>query len=544
MDKLKRLLCVILLFMLISTLFGCIEKKDDITVADRNKNYLVYDIENQPDDLVELDKYNSRTKDLAKSLFEGLVYEKSDGSIGYGLAESCDVSKDGLVYTFHLRDDIKWSDGTNITANDFCDFFRDILNVKYKSQYRNELKVIFGEEDYINGNANFSNVAITAPEENKLQIRLNYPASYFLKILSQPIYGLREIDGKMNNWKKDYKAIKYTGPFKINSISSDGNINLEKNSYYVFKEQVKSDHIVLAQGTKGGAYSLADFETNNDIDIFFYPPAVEIDRLKKENEISFFDSFSIKALFFNLNSETAVSDENFRKAINYSIDKNELQNNSIGDYGRINNSFFPSSMNTSFKAITIPGNSPTDAVQYLKRSDYNNETIKIAYIDEDNNEKICEDIVNTINDSILKGSNSENLSGEKINFELDGYSSKDINDVIKDNDYDIYLGDYTIKYNDPMAFFQMWQTDYPSNNYGYSDTYYNDLLFEANITSDPMKKNVVYAKCIKELEDKLPVVPLYTKHIAVCSKAYVKGLQVDKYGDVSTESLFPDFNSN
>lgn len=540
MNKLKKIFCIVVFLIIVTTMSGCIEKKDDITTATNNKNYLVYDVEDQPEDLVKLDKYNSRTKDLANSLFEGLLYEKSDGKIGYGLAKSCNISKDGLIYTFVLRDDIKWSDGSNITANDFCDFFKGILNVKYNSEYRNELKVIFGENDYINGQSDFSSVAITAPEKNLLQIRLNYQVPYFLKLLSQPIYSLRKIDSNLYNWKKSYKKIKYTGPFKISNISSNGDINLEQNNHYIFKNQVKSKNLVFAQGNNGGAYSLADFETNNNVDIFFNPPKVEMQRLKNEKEINFFDSFSIKALFFNFNSETAVSNLNFRKAINYSIDKNELQNNSIGDCGKITNSFFPDSMSTELKNMELPGNVPINAINSLKESNYNNETIRIAYVDESNNKEICEDIIKTINDSILKGDNSKNLTGDKINFELDGYTSKEINEVIKDNDYDMYLGEYDIKYDDPMAFLQLWQNDYPSNIYGYNDIYYNDLIYEANITSNLTDKNTIYDKCIKELEDKLPVVPLYTKHIAVCSKSYVKGLQVDEYGNVSTENLFLD----
>lgn len=533
MDRLKKILCLVLIIIISLDLQGCVEEKKDLDAMSKNNNQLVYDIEKLPNDLVKLDEYNSRAKEFGAALFEGLVYEKQDNkgnsSIEYGLAKSCDISKDGLVYTFTLRDDIKWSDGKSITATDFCDFFRDILKLDYNSVYRNELKVIFGVTDYVSNKNDFSSVAITALGSNILRIRLNSEEPYLLNLLSQPIYGLRKIDSNLSNWKKNYEKIQYTGPFKIENISDDNKIYLSKNKNYIFKNTVISDNIVLAQGKNGGVYSLADFETNN-IDIFLNPPATEVQRLQKENEEKSFSTFTVKSLFFNLNNETATSDVNFRKAINYALDKNIFKSSGIDDFGEVNNSFFPSSMSAELKAITLPNNIPMEALKYLNNSIYNGETIKIVYLDQGDNKKECEQIIKSINASIPKEKN--------IEFSLTGYNSQDISQVIKNKDYDIYFGEYNINYNDPMAFLEMWQQKYPVNIYGFNDNNYDNLLFSANITSDKIKRKELYSKCLKELVNTMPIIPVYTKNIGVCSKSTVQGLEVDKYGNIQIDKLF------
>lgn len=533
MIKLKRFLCFVIILITSFDLQGCVEKKSDIDTMSVGNKQLVYDIEKLPNDLVKLDEEDSRTREFGSALFEGLVYESQDNNgnsaIEYGLAKSCDISKDGLVYTFTLRDGIKWSNGEGITATDFCDFFRDILKVDYNSIYRSELKTIFGVTNYISNKDDFSSVAITAPEENKLEIRLNSPEPYFLDLLSQPIYGLRKIDSKLNNWKKNYEKIVYTGPFKITGISSDDKIHLSKNANYIFKDRVASDNIILSQGKNGAAYSLADFETNDNIDVFLNPPGTEIQRLERENEEKNFSSFTVKSLFFNLNSTAATSDINFRKAINCALDKNRLKSVDIGDFGGINNSFFPGSMITKLKAISFPSSSPIDALNYLNNSSYHGETIKLVYLDQGDNKKVCEQIIKIINASIPKGKN--------IKFVVAGYNNKDMNDVIKDNDYDIYFGEYSVNYNDPMAFLEMWQSEYPLNSYGFNDINYNNLLFEGSITLDTNKRNEFYSKCLEELVNFMPIIPVYTKTIGVCTKSNVQGLEVDRYGNIAIEKL-------
>ncbi|MFT8314486.1 MAG: peptide ABC transporter substrate-binding protein [Clostridium sp.] len=546
MKILKRYLSIILIIICVILIFsGCVEKKDDISTISQKNRYLMYDIGNLPDDLSKTDVNSSRVRELERILFQGLVYDKEDNngnsSVGYALAQNCDISKDGLVYTFTLKDNIKWSDGSDITAQDFVDFFRGILSQDYNSVYRYELKCIYGVSDFVSGNKDFSTVAITAPKQNVVQIRLNYPSPYFLELLAQPMYGLRKIDSNIANWKKDYENINYSGAFSIKEVDSSGNILLSKNKNYVFKDSVKSNEIMLATNKNGSAYSLADFETYNNVDIFLNPPSTEIDRLKSKGEASIFPDLSVKGLFFNFNSKNMASNYNFREGVSLAIDRNELKNNVVGDCGEAISSYFPKGMNLSqVKNKGIISNSQNEALKYLNNSNYNKEDIiKFIYVDNEDNKKICEDIVKMINNTLAKNNNSNNKAAvvNNIKFDLQGYSSEEIGKVIKSNNYDMYLGEYNINYNSPMSFLEIWRSNSPYNKYGFKDLTYDDLMYTGDVTKDQNKKNDIYNKCIDELIKNIPVIPLYSKNTVVCSKSSIEGLKLNKFGNLLIENL-------
>ncbi|AGK96427.1 peptide ABC transporter substrate-binding protein [Clostridium pasteurianum] len=545
MKILKRYLSIILIIIGIMVIFsGCVEKKNDISTINQKNTYLMYDIGNLPEDLSKTDVDSSRVRDLERILFQGLIYDKEDNngnsSVGYALAKNCDISKDGLVYTFTLKDNIKWSNGSDITAQDFVDFFKGILSQNYNSVYRYELKCIYGVSDFVSGNKDFSAVAITAPKDNVVQMRLNYPSPYFLELLAQPMYGLRKIDNNIANWKKDYENINYSGAFSIKKVESNGNILLSKNKNYVFKDSVKSNEIMLATNKNGSAYSLADFETYNNVDIFLNPPSTEIDRLKSKGEASIFPTLSVKGIFFNFKSNNVVSNYNFREGVSLAINRNELKNNIVGDYGEITSSYFPNAMNLlQVKNTNVNSNSQGEVSKYLNNSNYKKDNvIKFIYVDNESNKKTCENIVQMINDALSK--NNANKNGEAVNnikFDLKGYSSEDIDKVIKSNDYDMYLGEYNINYNSPMSFLEIWKSNSPYNEYGFKDLAYDDLMYNADVTKELSKKYEIYNKCIDELIKNVPVIPIYSKNTIVCSKDSIEGLKLNKFGNVLIENL-------
>ena len=109
----KKLLCIILIFMMMLT-SGCVEKKVKPTTS---RKYLVYNLGELPLDLLMLKiMIMLREKDLLLALFEGLVREDKNGQIVPAMAERYEISKDKIGYTFKLRKNIHYSDGTVIKA--------------------------------------------------------------------------------------------------------------------------------------------------------------------------------------------------------------------------------------------------------------------------------------------------------------------------------------------------------------------------------------------------------------------------------------------
>lgn len=122
---------------------------------------------------------------------DGLTQMDEDGQTVNALAESIDISDDGLVYTFHIREDANWSNGTPVTANDFVFAWQRAVDPNVAAEYsymlsdigqvKNAAEIIAGEKDK-------SELGATALDEKTLQVELNVPVSYFTSLMYFPTY--------------------------------------------------------------------------------------------------------------------------------------------------------------------------------------------------------------------------------------------------------------------------------------------------------------------------------------------------------------------
>ncbi len=300
----KKLLCLMLIFMMMLT-SGCIQKKAKPSTA---RKYLVYNLGSLPSDLLMIDNDNVREKDLLLVLFEGLVREDKDGKIVPAMAEKIDISKDKIQYTFKLRKGLQYSDGRSIKAKDYERLFYKVLSEK-DNIFAKQLYCIFGAKDFSEGKVEFQNVGIVAKDDITLQIRLNSPNEYFTKILSNPVFTLREDNVDMKNWKNSYGQIQYSGPFIINNINKDGEIKLVKNEKYWGASKIVSSEMLFTS-IKDEEKALADFETTqysdtSKIDVFVSPPISEVNSLSKENKTEVIPSQSMYYLNFNLKTKNS-----------------------------------------------------------------------------------------------------------------------------------------------------------------------------------------------------------------------------------------------
>ncbi|MEK9648880.1 MAG: ABC transporter substrate-binding protein, partial [Gammaproteobacteria bacterium] len=122
---------------------------------------------------------------ILTSLFEGLVTKNPYTlDIEPGVAERWEISEDGLTYTFHLRDDAKWSNGDRVTAEDFRWSFQRATSPLLGSEYSYMYYPIVNAEAYNSGNlADFDQVGVKVLDELTLQLQLHSPTPYLLQLL-------------------------------------------------------------------------------------------------------------------------------------------------------------------------------------------------------------------------------------------------------------------------------------------------------------------------------------------------------------------------
>ncbi|MGL4989005.1 MAG: ABC transporter substrate-binding protein, partial [Cetobacterium sp.] len=155
---------------LILFLAGCGGKTEDKTssVTKENKKAISYNLGADPR---TVDPQLNTAIDgsvVAANVFEGLYTEGEDGVAVPGVAESVDISADGKVYTFKIRETAKWSDGKPVTANDFVYAFKRALNPETGMEYAYQLFYLMNGEKVYNGEVNEADLGVQALDDRTL----------------------------------------------------------------------------------------------------------------------------------------------------------------------------------------------------------------------------------------------------------------------------------------------------------------------------------------------------------------------------------------
>ncbi|MDD3796949.1 MAG: peptide ABC transporter substrate-binding protein, partial [Lachnospiraceae bacterium] len=206
----------------------------DAPLADAQE--LTFVLNNEPDGIDPGITNNSFAVPFLVNCFEGLVTYDENGETAPGNAESWDINDDMTVYTFHLRDGLKWSDGSALTANDYVYSALRVLTPETTSQYVNMISdyVVNGQE-YYDGTCEKEDVGIKALDDTTLEFTLKAPCSYFVDLVSMWVYDpVQEatVEANGDKWTSSADTYICNGPFKITEMNMGESIILEKNENY------------------------------------------------------------------------------------------------------------------------------------------------------------------------------------------------------------------------------------------------------------------------------------------------------------------------
>lgn len=261
------------------------------------------------------------------SLFEGLVKQYPDGSIKLAQANSYTVSDDKLVYTFLLGDNV-WSNGRPVTAYDFEQSWKDVLNPHFPTLCDYAFSPIKNAEAAKRGIVPLNQVGIRAIDEKTLVITLEHPTPYFLKLLCLPPFFAVSIeqDRKSPNWiSQTGSQYVCNGPFILETFKPGNQIVLHKNPHYrktkdkhpekIVFNIVENDYVTLEMFKQGVVDMIGDSLT--DI------PLKETFELEKK--WNFLSEPQPHSVFIYLNTDKhPFTYPKIRKAFGLAINRQEL----------------------------------------------------------------------------------------------------------------------------------------------------------------------------------------------------------------------------
>src|SRR5262245_48476147 len=203
-------------------------------------------------------------------LGEGLLVLSPKAEPAPGVAEKWEISDDGKTYTFHLRENAKWSNGDPFTADDFVYSFRRAVDPQTASEYAPILGVIKNADPINKGQEkDISKLGVEAVDPHTLKITLEAPTPYFLGLLAHTIsYPVHKatVEKYGDQWTRPGNSVT-NGAYMLKEWVPQSQVTLVKNPHYWDAANVKIDKVIYYP-TEDGAEELKRFRAG-EIDITY-----------------------------------------------------------------------------------------------------------------------------------------------------------------------------------------------------------------------------------------------------------------------------------
>ena len=253
--------------------------------------------------------------------FEGLLTLDENGQLKEGQAESWETSEDGLTWTFHLRDGLKWSDGTDLTAKDFVYSWQRVCDPNVAAPYAETvLGMVKGYDEAVAGD--ITKLDVQAPDEKTVVVNLANPCSYFGELAAfATLNPVQQATG--DAWATSADTYISNGPFMMTEWVPGSHITFSKNPNYWNAEAIKLDKLEFELiEDSNAAYSAY---TSGEVDMIKDVPTEEIPSLQGNDDFHVEPIIGTYYVSLNLQKEY-FQDARVRKALSLAIDRNYVAN--------------------------------------------------------------------------------------------------------------------------------------------------------------------------------------------------------------------------
>ena len=470
---------------------------------------------------------------MISHLFESLIRWDDDGNgnavLKPGIAESWDVSDDGLTWTFHLRD-AKWSDGKPIVAEDFVYAWNRLVNPDTGADYEYMLDMVKGYEE--------KKLEISAPDEKTFVVNLSVKCPYFEEICAFPaVMPVRKdaVEGT-ENWTNSPDTLIANGPYVLKEWKHNQVIEMEKNPEYYDADSVKAEKLAFhLQDDQNAIY--ASYRSG-DLDFINSVPQEEVQKLLDTKELKVLPQVGTYYVVFNVEKEP-FNDARVRKAFSLVIDRDFIVRQVTGQGQEPASGYVPSGVydvdgaeGDDFR--TVGGDYYSIKVDdYEKNVDEAKKLMEEAGYKDGEGFPQVEYLYNTNEGHKAIAEALQNMWQEKLGVQVT-LQNQDWNVFLterKQGNFNIARSGWIADYNDPMSFIDMWMTGGGNNDAQYKNPKYDEIVKAAKATSDQAERmeNMHKAEDILVGEDAV-VAPIYFYNNSHMMKPNIDGLYYTPLG--------------
>jgi oligopeptide transport system substrate-binding protein len=446
---------------------------------------------------------------VVAGLFEGLTRNDPVTAAPIpGLAGRWEISPDGCVYTFHLRDNLYWTAGEPITAQDVVYSWRRVLDPQTASEYAGQLFYVKNGEDFNSGKIKDpSRVGVRALDARTVQVELNQPTAFFLDLCAFQTLSVvprRVIEEYGEDWMRA-RPLPASGPYLLDFWRLNDKIRLRKNPFYWDAAHTKSalaDYLCLsAPNTALNLYETGQADIIWDRDFL---PNELLDVLGKRPDFHAFHYLGTYFIRCNT-TQPPFSDPRVRKALALTIDKQRLVDKFLRGGQPVASHLVPDGT-AHYQPASGLGYDPGLARRLLAEAGYPGGKGFPAF------------------SYLFAASSGGGMINQKVGVELQQMWEEQLGIhpalqqmeksvyIAAQNrlDYDLTSGDWVGDYDDPNTFLDLFRSNNGNNRTGWKNARYDALMRAANRQTDLARRGALLQEAERILVfDELPIIPLY-----------------------------------
>jgi oligopeptide transport system substrate-binding protein len=459
---------------------------------------------------------------VSRDLFEGLLISDIQGHPSAGVAEKWE-NKDFKVWTFHLRKDAKWSDGTPVTAQDFVYSWQRLADPKTASPYASYLQYghIANIDEIIEGKKPITDLGVKAIDDNTFEVTLSEPVPYFYKLLVHPSVSpvpKAVVEKFGDKWTQPANIVT-NGAYKLKDWVVNERIVLERNTNYWDNAKTVINQVtylpISSEVTDVNRYR------SGEIDMTYNNMPIELfQKLKKEIPTEVHVDPYLCTYYYEINNQKApFNDVRVRTALKLALDRDIIVNKVKNQGDLPAYSYTPPYTDGAklvepewFKLSQDKRNE--EAKKLLAEAGYTADkplTFNLLYNTSDLHKKLAIAVA-----SIWK----KNLG---VDVKLENQEWKTFLDSRHQGTFDVARAGWCADYNEPTSFLNTMLSDSSNNTAHYKSAEFDKLVGDTLKATSEAQRTELYTKAEQQLDKDSAIVPVYYYVNARLVKPWVGG---------------------
>lgn len=466
---------------------------------------------------------------------DGLMQMDADGQVVNALAEDYDLSEDGLTYTFYIREDANWSNGTPVTAADFVFAWQRAVDPDVASEYSymlSDIGQIKNAAEIIAGELDKSELGVTAVDDKTLQVELNVPVSYFLSLMYFPTYypvNEEFFNSCGDTFATSPETVLSNGAFVLDSYEPAATaFHLTKNETYYNADSVSLPGISY-QVIQDSQQALMSYQTGA-LDTTLVN-GEQVDQVKDDPEFMAIGAGYLWYVSPNMDGVPELENLNIRMALTMAINRDSitedvLKDGSASTYTAVPMDFATGPDGSDFSEdqtlfADVCAYDTDKALEYwnagLEELGVSEITLDMVVDADDAPQKVAQ---------VLKEQWETTLPGFTVNLTIEPKKQR-VQDM-QDGNFELGLTRWGPDYADPMTYLGMWITG-NSNNYGlWSNEEYDAIIDECttgDLCTDAQGRWERLYDAERIVMEEAGIFPLYTQCNAEMLSSKVTGIE-------------------